>query len=80
MGAEGSPGRPSTATLIPSGHAARQVMRASWPAPAMPTSYRAAPRSPWRFGVALGRATDTPGRYQGLPPEPGPVAWYDSWP
>ena len=40
IGPAGSSARPSTATRRPSGQAARQVIRASCPAPAMPTSVR----------------------------------------
>ena len=51
--AAGSSGAPSTATRIPRGHAARQVMRASCPAPAIPTSYRRSDRATSVGVVAL---------------------------
>ncbi len=70
MGAAGSSGRPSTATRIPRGQAARQVIRASWPAPAMPTSYFSAPAA--SAGRALaGAVAGTSPRYQPLRRPPG---------
>ena len=49
----GSSGAPSTQTLMPRGHAARQVIRASCPAPAMPTSYGRSDRATSVGFVAL---------------------------